>query len=319
MTLHKNFEHHSNSSSSDSIDKKKLSDEIVIGENGNVVFHWADFSETCDLVKLQLGQDPFLMQDFKLREQSINQLTRIPVWIRTEKNIQQTTMLELYENFMLNKRLLAGGVNPSRPLEISLISSSGPYKSMPINECFNKSTYRDFILVYLLQNKIPRRDFRVRLRSRLLLEYGPDYAHAEIICLEQLSMKGMLLSVNSDIYMEKLADLESVRLLINTNMLVEAQDRDLSELKDYLGQYAFNLLYTSRKEDSVSCPIDQFNVQSSFDFSSSKKVYLFIDYDKASWSSPAPLKNIRDFVSMTKDLVKNYYQDIQNKSLICPA
>lgn len=286
---------------------KTLGEEFVLCENGNIIFHWADFHETCDMIKTQLESDSNLMQDFQHREHALGRLGLIPVWVRTENRVHQATMLELYEKFILNQSHLLGGVDPFCPLDISFISGTGPFKSMSIAECFNKSTYRDFILVYLLQGRLPKRDFRIRLRSKILLEYGTGYGQAELVSLEQLTMNGLLISIDSDVYMKKVADQESIRILVNSKMLQEGKDKSLVDLKNHLSQYAFNLLYSSSKDDSIVCRLKDFQIQSSFDFSKSKKVYLFVSYDKLDASHPSSVKNIRDFVAMTKELVKDHY------------
>jgi len=54
-------------------------------------------------------------------------------------------------------------------------------------------------------------------------------------------------------------------------------------------------------------------VQSSFDYSKNKKVFLFISYDKLSESHPANVKSIRDFVTHTKELVREHYQNVNAK------
>lgn len=288
---------------------KTLGEEIVLCEHGNIIFHWADFFETCDLIKSQLENNPSLMSDFKLRVQGLKRLSLIPVWIRTDSKVIQTTMFDLYEKYILNQiQKLGGGVDPFCPLEISFISGTGPFKNLSIAECFNKATYRDFILVYLLQEKLPRRDYRIRLKSKILMEYGHNYSNAELISLEQLTTNGLLLSMDSDIYMHKVQSSENIRLLINTKMLAESAGKSLEEMKNYLSQYSFNLLYSSTKSDSINCFLKDFSVQSSFDFAKNKKVYLFGTFDKLSKTNSSSVFVIRDFVNETKNLVREHYQ-----------
>lgn len=292
----------------DSALTKTLGEEFVLCENGNMVFHWADFFETCDLIKAQLESDPALMEDFKHRETALSRLALIPVWVRTENKVHQTTMHDLYEKYILNQTHLLGGIDPFCPLEISFISGTGPFKGMSIAECFNKSTYRDFVLVYLIKGKLPRRDYRVRLKSKVLVEYGPNFNQAELVSLEQLTMNGMLFSMDSETWMKKFSEEKEVRILVNTQMLAFGLGKNLDELKSHLSQFAFNLLYSSSKEDSMTVSLSDFSVQSSFDFSKNKRVFLFVSYDKLAETQPRGVKTIRDFVTHTKELVRNHYQ-----------
>lgn len=292
---------------------KTLGEEFVLCENGNMVFHWADFFETCDVIKAQLESDPVLMEDFKHRETALSRLSQIPVWIRTESKVHQSTMHDLYERYILNQMQRLDGLDPFCPLEISFISGTGPFKGMSIAECFNKTTYRDFVLVYLIKGKLPRRDYRIRLKSKVLVEYGQNFSHAELISVDQLTMNGMLLSLDSDTYMKKLMDQESVRILINSQMLTDGKGKNLEELKVHLSQYAFNLLYSSNKVDALTPKLSDFSVQSSFDFSKNKRVFLFISYDKLGATNPESVKAIKEFVMFTKELVREHYQNINAK------
>lgn len=292
---------------------RTLGEEFVLCENGNVIFHWADFHETCDLIKSQMESDPALLEDYKNRESALQRLTLIPVWIRTEDKIHQTTMYDLYEKYVLNQRHLMGGIDPFCPIELSFISGTGPFKGMSIAECFNKITYKDFVLVNLLKGRLPKRDFRVRLKSKVLIEYGADYGQANLVSLEQMTCNGLLLSVDSEIFMKKISQSQDVRILLNSEMLETGEGKDLSGLKAHLSQYAFNLLYSSRKEDAIKCAFSDFSVQSSFDFSKEKKVYLFISYEKLTGQDPESVKRIKNFVIFTRELVRDHYQKNSGK------
>lgn len=297
----------------DSALTKTFGEEFVLCENGNMVFHWADFFETCDFIKCQLENDPALMEDFKHRETALSNLVLIPVWVKTENKIHQTTMHDLYEKYISNQTHLLGGIDPFCPLEISFISGTGPFKGMSIAECFNKSTYRDFVLFYLLKGKLPRRDFRVRLKSKVLVEYGQNFNQAELVSLEQLTMNGMLFSTDSETWKNKFSEEKEVRILVNSHTLADGLGKNLCELKTHLSQYPFNFLYSSSKEDAIAVKLPDFSVQSSFDFSKNKRVFLFVSYEKLSEGRPNDVKTILAFVNHTRELVRNYYQQVSKK------
>lgn len=293
---------------------KSLSEEFVLCENGNMVFHWADFYETCDLIKSQLDSSPLLMSDFKNRALALKRLEDIPIWVRDNAKIHQFTMYELYEKYILNQARLVGGVDPFSSIEISFISGTGPFKGMSIAECFNQSTYRDFVLVYLIEGKLPKRDFRIRLKSKILMEFGEDFKQAQLVSLEQLTINGLLFSIDSDIFRNEISQLNNVRMLLDSQMLENGIGMGLPELKVYLSQFAFNLLYSSRKEDALVYDVKNSRLQSSFDFSRSKKAYLFLSFDNLKADYPATVKSLQDFVIYTKDLIRSHYQQQLQKS-----
>ena len=286
---------------------RAFGEELPLCENGNMVFHWADFHETCDLVNSQLQADEELRAEFHRKENALKQLKLISVWIRTEKKVHQTSMFELYERYILNQIKLSMGVDPFGLIEISFISSTGPFRSMAIAECFNKNTYKDFILFYLLHNKLPRRDFRVRIKAKVLMEFGADFSMAHLVHLEQLTVNGLLFSLDSDFYLQQVSPQPQLRFLLDTACLSEGSRKNLSELKDYLSQYTFNLLYSSRKEDALSCNTQHVSVQSSFDFLKNKRVYLFVPYNTLSSADHQKVNQIQGFVFHTRDLVREFF------------
>lgn len=292
---------------------KSLGEEFSLCEKGSMVFHWADFHETCDTIRSHMEADPSLHEDFKRREAAILGLTQIPVWIRTQRKVHQMTMHELYERYIMNRSHLVGGIDPFGPIEISFISATGPFKAMTIAECFNKLTYRDFVLINLLKGKLPRRDFRIRLQSRVLVEYGPDFENAKLVNLEQMTSKGLLFSVDSDFFIKELSQCSTMRFLIDTEILRSGKGKNLAELKAHLGQHTFNLMYSSRKEDAIECSLKSFSTQSSFDFFKNKRVYLFTVYENLASSNPRAAEDMQHFVSYGKELVREHYRQLSEK------
>ncbi len=307
MAMDKIFDNHIHSLSPNSSPLKTLEDNFLFCDNGNMLFHWSDCSEICQIVREQLIHDPVLLSDFKTRESSINRLQLIPMWIRTKNKVHQTTMYSLYEKYILDRMDLLSGVDAFSDLEISFISGTGPFKSMSVNACFNEATFSNFIFVYLVSGKLKERNYRVRLKSKILIEHGSNYSKVELCSLEQLSLEGMLLSTDAEMYHQKLSQGDNFRILLNTTVLSNVMNKSLGELKSYLSQYAFNLMYSSSKEESLSFKTSDVIVQSSFNFSQNKKVFFFIPYDKLQGKNSDSVDCIKDFVQFTKEIALAYY------------
>lgn len=292
--------------------EQSLGEEFCLCENGNMIFHWADFHETCDAIKEALGNNESLKKDFERKEQGLARLAHIPVWIRTHSKVHQTTMFDLYERYILNQSSHLG-IDPFGQIEISFISGTGPFKAMAITECFNKSTYKDFIVVNLLREKLPKRDFRIRLKAKILMEYGQELTSAHLIHFEQITANGILLSMDSDMYFKDVAQSEKIRIIMDTQVLKEAIDKNLQELQNHLSQYTFNLLYSSKKSDGIECFVKDFSVQSSFDFFRNKKAFLFISFKDLGKSHPQSVKAMQGFVAYSKELVRAHYKEMCEK------
>lgn len=291
---------------------QNLGEELSLCDSGNVVFHWADFNETCESIRSQLNESAQLSIDFNQKQEALEKLKLIPVWIKSVSKVHQTTIYDLYQNYIFNQIKGSLGIDPYGPIDISFISSTGPFKGLAIAECFNRSTYKDFIIVNLLKGKLPKREFRIRLKSKILMEYGDEYGQANLINLEQLTTQGMLLSIDSQTYFKSVSKSQTVRLLLDTSGLVSATQMKIPELKSHLSQYAFNLMYSSKKEDAIFCSIEDFKVASSFDFLKNSRVYLFIPYQKFEATKSDTISNLQAFVNHSKELVREYFQLINN-------
>jgi hypothetical protein len=291
-----------------------LGEEFSLCENGNMVFHWADFFETCDVIKARMETDPELKADFDSREKGLARLSLIPVWIRTATKVHQTNMFEIYHKFIMDQSHFPGGVDPFGPQNISFISGTGPFKHMALAECFNASTYKDFVLVNLLNGKLAKRDFRIRLKSKILMEYGDQFEKAILIQLEQITTNGLLLSMDSNL-LGSVSDIKGhVRLLLDTKCLENSLGKTESELSDHLGQYAFNLMYSSKKEDGIEVSLGDIKVQSSFDFLKNHKAFLFVPYSHLKKDHPAAFKVLTAFVEYSRELVRNHYETVLKQS-----
>ncbi len=294
---------------------KSLGEEFCLSGNGNMVFHWADFHETCDAVKAQLENQPDLLKDYQAREAGLNRLSLIPVWIKTPGKVLEISMYDLYEKYIMGQLLYAGGIDPFKPVEVSFISGTGPFKGMSVVECFNKATYKDFVLVHLLKGKLPRRNFRIRLKSKILVEFGPGFNGAQVLSLEQLTMDGLLLSLESELFSGRISESEKLRFYIDARMLKECVGKDQKALETHLSNYAFNLLYSAKKEDACECLMTDFSIQSSFDFLKSNQIFMFIPYGKLAVRNPECVASIQSFVTFTRDLVREHYQRLDPRKL----
>lgn len=287
---------------------ESLMDDFVLCNSSNMVFHWADYVHTCEKVKNEIFCNGQLMNNFHLKEKAIDRLNFIPIWIKAKNQIIQTNMHQLYEKFILSGTHFYGSLDPFLPIEISFISSSGPFKLVSIAECFNKSTYKDFVMVYLLQDKLPKRDFRIRLKSKILMEYGKSFSNVQLVSLEQMALNGLLLSLDSDFYFRRVQKNNTVRVLIHLDMLYEAQDLNLSELKKCLNRYTFNLMYSSLKEHALEINVKDMSLSFSFDYALTKRIFLFVPYDKMTSPYFKDINVIKSFVMNTQKIICQHFE-----------
>lgn len=286
---------------------KNLGEEFQLCENGSMIFHWADFHETCDQVKTSMEKDENLRKDFARLEAKLQRLALIPVWIKTPGKIYQTTMHALYEKHILRLSHHMEGLDFYGPMEVSLISGTGPFKTMAVSEFFHRETYQQFILVNLLKGKLPKRDFRIRLKAKILMEYGENFEHSSLVHLDQLTTKGLLLNLPVDLYQKGVSRSPSARVLIDTGLLKSGTGKSLEDLQSHLSGHIFNLLYSSRREDSIELDLKDIHASTSFEFLRNQQKFLFVPYEVLRPHSPDAVFSMIDFVHHTRELVRSFY------------
>lgn len=287
---------------------QKLGDVFPLSSLGLIVFHWADFSETCEVLEGQMKGDETLSHDFIVLKERVHSLRSIPLWIKTKNKIRQFNLFDLYSSYILNQT--TDRLDPHTPMDISFISGSGPFKNLAISECFNHQLYRDMVMILLLEQKLPKRDFRVRVKAKILAEYGEQYEFGHLFQMEQMTQNGLLFSCDSDFYFKEWPKMKNIRLLINSQMMGEASKMSLEEMRLYFDQFPFNLMYSSRKDDAIQTHSSQWSITSGFDFFKEQKVYLFLPFNSIEKDHHEAVTHLKSFVSSAKGLVRKMAQKI---------
>jgi hypothetical protein len=276
---------------------EKLTDRIHLGQNEAVTFHWADFSEACGLWQSRIDREPHLRADYEQRVREIEKLRRLAVWVRHGKKVTQTNLYELYDGFIREKTWHGQDLLPHAQREVSFVSPSGPFKHMPVTECFHRSTYQDFVFVLLLQNKLPRRTFRLRIQSRLLTEYGAGLREAVLVSLEQITSQGLLVKTSSETFFASMNPHHRVRFLFSSHSLRSAVAA--ASFEGGIAAWSANPFYTHDKSESFEIDCSQMRVSESKAFNQAlgPESYLFVGFEQIALSNPALAQDLKAFIT----------------------
>lgn len=293
------------------LEAERLTDQVSFGDS-NVSFHWSDFREGCRLWQTRIAIEPGLRRDYEKRLHEMQKLKNLPIWIRAGKTTTQTNLFDLYEGFICDQMWHGDDVFPHAHYDISLISPSGPFKEMPITNCFNLQTYRDFVMVFLLQDKLPRRDFRLRVKSKVLAEYGPNFNDAGLLELEQITANGLLFKTTGAKYYSGMAPHHEVRLLFKTSFLAAAtQAGDSQEFRREIEAWTSNPFYTHDKAESFIFNCKDVKSSARFDGNATQECYLMVSFDTIA-ASNGPLKQrLQSFVKVAQ---KNILEMLEKKN-----
>lgn len=281
-----------------------LNETVVLNPRGPVSFQWTDFHETCQRNQERLISDALFKAEFELKVTELQKLRAMAVWLRTPTNqIIQTTLFELYQDAIFERHWC--GQESHAPCEVSFIAPSGPYKKFAVVDCLNTQTYQDFVQYFLLEGKLPQRDFRLRVPGRLLMEFGPGLSGAALIDLQQITATGLLFKCPAGLFFNQVRPHGKLRLLIKTSSLEGAnKSSDWDGFQQAIGEWGLNPFYTQNKMEAFVLSCTDFQVASRFDFGQTQDVYLFVDYKALEGSHQLMAQHFARFVKTGRSHMK---------------
>lgn len=286
-----------------------LNETVVLNPRGPVSFQWTDFHETCQLNQARLKSDAIFKAEFDHKVSELQKLRGMPVWLRTPSNqIIQTTLFELYQDAIFDRHWC--GQESHAPCEVSFIAPSGPYKKFAVVDCLNTQTYQDFVQYFLLEGKLPQRDFRLRVPGRLLMEFGHGLSGVGLIDLQQITSTGLLFKCPANLFFNQVRPHGKLRLLIKTSSLDSANaSGDWEGFHQAIADWGLNPFYTQNKLEAFMFSCTDFQVASRFDFGQTQDVYLFVDYKALESSHQLMAQHFARFVKTGRSHMKRLLLD----------
>ncbi len=282
-----------------------LADSIPLTDNGVVSFSWTDDQETCRLWRELVQREPGLRADFERRLADTEKLRHLPVWLRGADGVLRTNLYELYSRHLREGAGPVPGISIPAFHEVSLLSPSGPWKRMALSDCFNLRTYQDFVIVFLIQDLIPQREFRLRVKSRILAEYGKGFGEACLVEVEQLTTRGVLLRLPAETFYAGMIPHGRARFLMGQRPLSAALAApNPRELRRQLGEWGTNPFHTLDKRDAFQVPCRDLQVGGRFDAGRTRETYLHVTYEQIRASHGPLAERLETFVARAHGLVR---------------
>ncbi|MFA5584509.1 MAG: hypothetical protein WDA09_09875, partial [Bacteriovoracaceae bacterium] len=263
--------------------------KIKLCELDSVCFHWADSDESCLNILKLIEKNPQLKEEYQKKVNSLNALKEIPIWLKHKRGVIERSMFDLYQDHILGESALS----VSNRIEVSFLSGHGPFDSIVLSDLFHPVMYQEFVMVLLLTGKLSRRSFRLRFKTRLLLEQNHS---VHLVNLEQMSPHGILLSSEKPIIEGK------INFFLDHTILKETKGMDLSEMRSYLFSKANSFLYSAHSTARISINTKGIKSQIKFDFMKRKLYYYFVNFDR--FENHHAAQTLQEFVSHSKGLIE---------------
>jgi hypothetical protein len=160
---------------------------------------------------------------------------------------------------------------------------------------------------FLLEGKLPQRDFRLRVPCRLLMEFGPGLSDAGLIDLQQITTSGLLFKCPVPLFFNEVRPHGELRLLIKSASLDGAnKTTDWEGFQQAISQWGLNPFYTQNKLESFTLACSDFQVASRFDFGQTQDVYLFVNYKVLESSHQLMAQHFARFVKTGRAHMKQF-------------
>lgn len=277
-----------------------LNEEMKISENGQLKFHWANWSKTCLLQK-----EVILGDEEKL--ESIDTFTQVlknyPIWYQRNLKTVKSTLFDLYQSYM-DPRLKLKWHEHQKETLVSLHHEAGPYVPLTSMRWMDKETYSLFIFKKLLTGFYPMREFRVTSDLNLMGMINCSPLNEAEVKITQFSNRGMIISVDGYAF-QKVKNCQSIELKINLNSF-----QNVKSIKKFK--------YHSRKnEESLKISGDSIREHGNLrnaTFSNGVTYFFFIPYSEIEilGSSKSAIQVFGNFV---KSIEENFEEAISNTSL----
>jgi len=277
-----------------------LNAEMNISENGQLKFHWANWSKTCLIQKqMILGNDAKL---FSIDE-NIDLLKNYPIWYQRKLKTVKSSLYDLYQSYMDPRLKLTWQEHQNETL-VSLHHQSGPFVPLTSMRWMNKETYNLFILKKLLTGYYPMREFRISSDIEFTGELNSSPLDNAKIKITQFSSKGMIIAVNGHSF-DKVKNCQNIEFKINLREFLNLQNIGKFKYKSGADDETLSIKGHSFREHG-----NLYNAA----FSNSIEYYFFIPYSEIEvigYEKSA----IQIFGNFVKSIEMNFEDAINSTSL----
>jgi hypothetical protein len=176
---------------------------------------WSDSEQHILNIQKQLKSDFHLFSHIQESLEKLNTLKNYFVWIKTKESTLRLDLFSIYSDCLRLGKLSQDNLKMDQQVHISFMSKRGPFIKKTLGECLNPQVYQEMAQNLVLNNLIPIRKFRLRMKVKLLAEFGQNFSDSTLINFHQLSSEGMLLTSEKNIMTHD----DPLRLLINPSAL----------------------------------------------------------------------------------------------------
>ncbi|MBL7665335.1 MAG: hypothetical protein JNM93_09385 [Bacteriovoracaceae bacterium] len=285
--------------------------KCALTTNQNINFHWADYSLTCDLYRDLVKKDSKFHQAHNSIVMNLEKLKTVPVWVKTIDNVTTLSLYDIYDALATKGKMSRFYVNKANKLVISFAGPNGPFEVLSPSECVNLDRYTDFIFSYLLQGKIPTRDFRLRCQGKVGCYYDVCFNKQTEIDVEQITSDGILFSTKDNELKNKLLYSKEIKILMNLDLFHKVLKKSFNELRNAFSDYRFNLFFTRDSRHSYHVIPKHLYFYQAYDHDMTGITYIYCYFQNFKGNNDVLENILKEFTDQIRNQLK---EEIFNKA-----
>ncbi len=282
------------------LNKKQCS----LSVSDNINFHWADYSVTCDLYRELVNKDEKVHLLHNHLVSNLEKLKTVPVWVKTMDGVSTLSLFDIYDSLATKGKMSRFYVNQAGKLVISFYGPQGPFEVLAPSECINHERYTELIFNYLLQGKIPTRDFRIRCAGKVLCYYDLCFDKATNIDVVQVTSDGILFSTDDKELRNKLSTSKEIKILMNLEIFHKVLRKSFDELRNAFGDYEYNLFFTRDAKHAYHLQPKYLHFYQAFDHDVSGLTYIYAHFHHFKGNNDVLQNILKEFTAQLRDQIK---------------
>jgi hypothetical protein len=256
-------------------------------------FNWSDHALSCELYKKLISHDESHAQSYLLLKAKLDELKRIPLWIKTKMEVMSIDLYELYAS-----HVRGSFENVHQLSQVSFVSPSGPYKLVSVSSLLALDVYENFVKFFLLTGQLKPRDFRLRIRSKILMEFGQNSSQVGLLELQQITPQGILLKCHHRDE-ELLMSSQSLSLFVNPSFMQNPYEN----LEQMIVKNS-NPFYTQDRSFQLAIKLNSVKFSKRFDFNKTQESFLYVSYDQLEDQNKKIIPLMKTYVKKSRDSIE---------------
>ncbi len=202
--------------------------ELSLDSNSSMTFHWANWSETCEL-KTNSG-------DLMSVDRAIALYKSIPIWLLLGTNKIKSNLLDLYHHYLNDN-----DKQSKTSFYLSIGKEQGPYINYKSLSWLNNNILKNVVFYKISKSEINKRHFRLGWESSPLVKLDRFYQSGVDLRTHAITENGIIFKVIGKANFERVQNAKQLVVHLNLNPFLRSIRKFQDEFLTSVSQEDFSV------------------------------------------------------------------------------